>query len=255
LFERKHESVAAIAKTVMEYRKVTQLIKSMKRTMHRARPPQSSSASQKKKKGYAYITETPPPINPNEMAPIPSSCIPPLPPVPKDHVWLRSSQMLTTLSTDIRQTKSLESELLSLGIKKPRELIPTAPMCELYTQLRVDILTLSALQKHISKREMLRDQVIAQVGHLPPQPPAHDMRREKDEKYEKDRKKEREKDGSIKREKSDKDKEKKRKDKDRDREREKERDREDDLYYKRKEKSSGSNIDGDDRDVKRRKKS
>jgi hypothetical protein len=120
-----------------------------------------AKGSDKKKLGKFSNTS----VSPLELAPIPDHCLPVdvFPSMTANPISLRSQQLAAPLNLPPRSQKQLESELITLHLKKPKEFIPSTPITTMFDQLRHDILLYHSLQRYVQEREQLRDQLKVQV--------------------------------------------------------------------------------------------
>lgn len=176
LYQRTQAQIDSMANIVLEHRKLNSQIKKIKSTAKEQKGELAKGGikgmddkSKQKRKNKLPLSGVGPaggaagggfPFT-GEMAPIPDHCVPGSGAFPehKEPVYLRSTQLNAPLNLNAKQSKSLEAELNAFNFKKAKEIIPTSPVCELYDKLRMDIVTLQNLQKYISEREALRDQL------------------------------------------------------------------------------------------------
>jgi len=104
------------------------------------------------------MTDMQPEIPESGLAPIPPSCLCSLPAEKPAGCFLRSTQPTASMHLNSRQGKRLEIELSAVGIKKSKPLtIHSGVVCNMYDNLRRDIVTLMNLEKYVHKREIQRD--------------------------------------------------------------------------------------------------
>ena len=174
LFRRSLRDVEELSAAVVEHRKTVAQLKRLKKATKELRNGKGAAGgalggaggagvSHKKKKrdGMGSGAQFSPfPIPESQLAPIPSDLLPSVAPLATPLPFLRSAQLGHALSAlPPRLLRTVEGELALLQVKKPKEIIPTGPVLELFEQLRSAVMVMRGLEQLCESRESVRDEL------------------------------------------------------------------------------------------------
>ena len=184
LYKRRVRDVDDMGQAVLELRKVQNQMKKLKKVAREAREAQRASRgdagsgssaaggtvslSHKKKKRHTSSSSAASmllPILDNQLAAIPDSLLPPAalttpPQLTAQTPFLRSQQFaLSVSSLPAKVQKAVLADVAALGVAAVKELVPTAPVWEMWDRVRVGVMQWRAMEQLVEERDKVRDEL------------------------------------------------------------------------------------------------
>ena len=181
LYQRRVRDVEEMGQAVLELRKVQNQMKKVKKVAREAREAQRASRgeagysstaggtvslSHKKKKHSSSSSASPLLFIPdNQLVAIPDNLLPPAalntpPQLNAQTPFLRSQQFALSISSlPARVQKAVLADVSGLGVAGVKELVPTAPVWEMWERVRLGVMQWRAMEQLVEEREKVRDEL------------------------------------------------------------------------------------------------
>ena len=183
LYKRRVKDVEEMGQAVLELRKVQNQMKKLKKVAREAREAQRASRGEststpggtmslshkKKNKRHSSSSSSSSslllPIPDNQLAAIPDNLLPPAtlnspPQLMVQTPFLRSQQFALSISSlPAKVQKAVLADVGGLAVPGVKELVPTAPVWEMWDRVRVGVMQWRAMEQLVEERDKVRDEL------------------------------------------------------------------------------------------------